>query len=85
MKSRWSRKQIRAARQTPLRPVIEGLGYRLKPRRDGNYETIGLANEVIVKDHYWVSTGDGMAGNAIDFLVNVEGMTFAKAMELLAS
>ena len=81
----WKRIEIRIARQTPLKPVLEALGYRLEPRRDNNYLVIGLSEEVIVKDHYWVCTDDGSAGNAIDFLVNIQGMTFSEAMHLLTS
>ena len=81
----WKRIEIRAARQTPLKPVLEGLGYRLEPRKDNNYLVLGLSQEVIVKDHYWVRTDDGSAGNAIDFLVKIQGMTFSEAMHLLTS
>ena len=81
----WKRIEIRAARQTPLTPVLEGLGYRLEPRRDDNYLVVGLSEEIIAKDHYWVCTDDGSAGNAIDFLVNIQGMTFSEAMYLLTS
>ena len=32
----WTRIQIRAARATPLKPVLERLGCRLIPTQDGN-------------------------------------------------
>jgi thermostable 8-oxoguanine DNA glycosylase len=81
----WKRIEIRTARQAPLKPVLEGLGYRLEPRRDDNYLVVGLPQEVIIKDHYWVRTDDRSAGNAIDFLVDIQGMTFSEAMHLLTS
>lgn len=79
----WKRSDIRAARQRPLKPILERMGYRLEPMRDGNYRVLGLPEEVVLKDHYWVRTADGMAGNAIDFLVKIRGMRFSKAMRLL--
>lgn len=79
----WKRSDIRAARQKPLKPVLEHLGYRLEHVRDGNYLVAGQPGEIVVKDHYWICTDDGSAGNAIDFLVNIEGMPFRKAIRLL--
>jgi hypothetical protein len=84
MKTQWTRSQIRAARQRPLKPVLENLGYRLAPRRDGNYEVLGMAAEVVIKDHYWVRLDDGTAGNAIDFFVTLQGKSFNETMRLLA-
>jgi len=81
----WTRSEIRQARQTPLKPVLEALGYQLEPLRNGNYQVCRLAVDIVVKDHYWVNKGDGAAGNAIDFLVDVQGMTFSQAMDLLCS
>ena len=79
----WNRSDIRRARQTPLKPLIENLGYRLESRPNGNYAIAGLAPEVVVKDHYWVCPDTGAAGNAIDFLVRVKGLSFNAAMNLL--
>jgi len=81
----WKRSEIRTARQRPLKPVLEALGYQLDPLPGGNYLLCRLAADIVIKDNYWVSKEDGTAGNAIDFLVNVEGMTFNKAMQLLTS
>jgi hypothetical protein len=81
----WKRSEIRAARQRPLKPLLEALGYQLQPRQGGNYQLCRPAADIVIKDHYWVNTEDGTAGNAIDFLVNVEGMSFNKAMELLTA
>ena len=81
----WTKTEIRRARQTPIKPVLEAMGYQLQPLRNGNYQLCRLATEIVVKDHYWVSKDDGSAGNAIDFLIEVEGMTFSQAMEQLRS
>ena len=60
----------------PLRPVLERLGYRLNPIANDNYVVIGLAQDIVVKDHYWVCADTGAAGNAIDFVVRLKGMPF---------
>jgi hypothetical protein len=64
--------------------VLETLGYRLAPRRDGNYALVGLDADIVVKDHYWVRLDDGAAGNAIDFFVTLRNKSFNEAMRLLA-
>jgi hypothetical protein len=81
----WNRSEIRRARQTPLKPVLERLGYRLNAIANDNYVVIGLAQDIVVKDHYWVCADTGAAGNAIDFFVRVKGMPFNEAMRLLTS
>ena len=83
MSKPWQREDIRRARQTNLKPVLEALGYRLHQRTDGNQEVVGLAGDVIIKQHYWIRLHDGTAGNAIDFLVKVEGRSFNEAMRVL--
>jgi hypothetical protein len=82
----WTKAQIRQARQTPLVPVLEAMGYQLMPRKNGNYLLCRLAAEIVIKDHYWINRQDQSTGNAIDFMVQIEGMTFSQAMKhLLAS
>jgi hypothetical protein len=83
VKIQWSREQIRAARQTPLKPVLERLGYRLHPTANDNYVVVGLVPEIVIKDHYWVCADTEAAGNAIDLLVKLRGMSFNDAMRLL--
>lgn len=85
MNNQWSREQIRAARQTPLKPVLERLGYRLNPIANDNYVLIGPSPEIVIKNHYWVCTEDRAAGNAIDFLVKIRGDSFNEAIRLLLS
>ena len=81
----WTRSEIRRARQAQLKPVLEHLGYRLLPRPEGNYAITGLANEIVIKEHYWHCIDTGQAGNAIDFFVKVRGVTFNEAMTLLSA
>ena len=75
--------QIRAARRTELKPLLEQLGYRLDPLENGNSKPYGLPKEIVVKEHYWSCPADGTGGNAIDLLTHVMGMTFNEAMDLL--
>jgi hypothetical protein len=81
----WNRSEIRRARQTPLKPVLERLGYRLNSIAKGNYVIIGFSPDIVVKDHYWVCADTGDAGNAIDFFVRIKGTSFQEAMQLLTS
>lgn len=81
----WTKSEIRQARCTPLKPVLDKLGYRLLPRQNGNYIVTGLSPEIVIKDHFWVCTDDGSSGNSIDFLVKLRGMPFTKAVRLLLS
>ncbi len=82
-RSSWTKAEIRRARQIQLKPVLEKLGYRLLPRPDDNYAITGLANEIIIKEHYWNCPDTGQSGNAIDFFVKIRGVTFNEAMTLL--
>jgi len=78
----WTRSEIRAARQIPLQPVLENLGYRLEPRANDNYAITGQrCGEILIKDHYWHCPGTELAGNAIDFLMHIRGATFHEAMQ----
>jgi len=82
-RSTWTKAEIRAARQAPLKPLLERLGYRLSPTGQDNYLVVGLPSEIVIKAHYWVCLEDGSAGNAIDFLVKIQGKSFSEAMHLL--
>lgn len=83
----WKRSEIRQARQTQLKPVLERLGYKLRPAGDDNYRVIlpKPPAEIIIKHNYWRRPDTGQAGNAIDFFVKLLGFSFNKAMELLTS
>ena len=86
------RSEIRRARRTPLKPVLEDLGYQLDPIRNGNYLVRHLVAEIVIKDHFWICRDHDLAdnvrktaGNAIDFLVEVQSMSFSDAVRLLLS
>ena len=83
-RSAWTKAEIRSARQIPLQPVLEQLGYRLEPRANDNYAiTDRQGGEIVIKDHYWHCPETGLAGNAIDFLMRIRGATFHEAMQQL--
>ena len=76
---RWTHDQIRAARLAPLPPLLQKRGLHLIPRPAGNFE---LANYrgLLVKDSYWRWPERNLAGNAIDFFVQVLRLSFHDAM-----
>lgn len=76
---RWSREQIRAARIVPLVPLLQKRGLQLIPREAGNY-ILPAYPCLIVKDGYWRWPERNLDGNAIDFHVQVLGMSFHDAM-----
>lgn len=76
---RWSREQIRAARLAPLVALLQQRGLQLIPREAGNYISPAFPG-LIVKDSYWRWPERNLAGNAIDFHVQVLGLSFHDAM-----
>ena len=79
---RWSRQQIRAARMVSLPPLLSKCGLQLKELPAGNFELAAYPG-LLIKDSYWRWPQRNMAGNAIDFFVQVQGLTFHQAMRLL--
>ena len=76
---RWSREQIRAARLAPLVPLLQRRGLQLVEREAGNF-ILPAYPGIIVKDSYWRWPERNLAGNAIDFCVQVLGLSFHDAM-----
>ncbi len=76
---RWSRDQIRAARLASLVPLLHKRGLQLVPREAGN-SILPAYPGLIIKDSYWRWPERNLAGNAIDFLVQVLGLSFHDAM-----
>ena len=76
---RWTREQIRAARLAPLVPLLQRCGLQLLQREAGNYE-LAAYPDLIVKDSYWRWPQRNLAGNTIDFFVQVLGLSFHDAM-----
>jgi len=76
---RWTREQIRSARQAPLIPLLQKRRLQLIDREAGNFELPAFPG-LIVKESYWRWPERNMDGNAIDFFVQVMGMSFHDAM-----
>ena len=76
---RWTRAQIRAARLAPLQPLLEKRQLELRQRPSDNWE-LPTYPGLIVKDSYWRWPQRNLAGNTIDFFVQVLGLSFHHAM-----
>lgn len=76
---RWSREQIRAARLAPLVALLQKRGLQPVEREAGNFSLPAYPG-LIVKDSYWRWPERNLAGNAIDFHVQVLGLSFHDAM-----
>ena len=79
---RWTREQIRAARLAPLVPLLQRRGLQLLERDAGNYE-LSAHPGLLLKDSYWRWPERNLAGNAIDFFMQVLGMSFHDAMRAI--
>ena len=77
--TRWTREQIRAARLAPLRPLLQRRGLQLIELPAGNFE-LAAYKGLLLKDSYWRWPQRQLAGNAIDFFVQVLGLSFHDAM-----
>jgi len=77
--SRWSREQIRSARMAPLAPLLQKRGVKLIELPAGNFELSAYPG-LLLKDSYWRWPDRNLAGNAIDFFVQVLGLSFNDAM-----
>ena len=81
---RWSREQIRAARLAPLVPLLQKRALQLVEQAAGNY-LLPAYPGLIVKDSYWRWPERNLAGNAIDFFVQVLGLSFHDAMRQITA
>ena len=79
---RWTREQIRAARVTPLVPLLQQRSLPLREHDADNFE-LTTHPGLLLKDSYWRWPERNLAGNAIDFCVQVLGLSFHDAMRAL--
>jgi len=79
---RWTREQIRAARVAPLVPLLQRRRLPLRERDAGNFE-LATHPGLLVKDSYWRWPERDRAGNAIDFFVQILGLSFHDAMRAI--
>ena len=82
IQQRWSRAQIRAARKVRLEPLLLSRGCQLRRQFDGNTRLIGR-DDLIIREHYWRSPSKGIGGNAIDFFMQIEDLSFQETMFVL--
>lgn len=75
----WTREQIRAARTAPLIPLLEKRGLKFIETGGGNFLVTAYPG-LIAKESYWRWPERNLSGNAIDFLVQILGMSFHGAM-----
>ena len=80
----WSREQIRDARKAQLAPLIAKRGLALVELPADNFGVTAFSG-LIVKDCYWRWPERGQAGNTIDFLVQVLGLSFHEAMKTIVA
>jgi len=78
----WNKSDIRKARKVPLVPVLVKRGYRLRKLEYDNFR-VEKFGSLVVKHHFWIWKEKNLSGNAIDFFVAVEGLSFRQAMEIL--
>lgn len=76
---RWTREQIRAARMAPLEPLLRRRGLALIERETQNFE-LAQYKGLLIKDSFWRWPQQNKCGNAIDFFVQVLGLSFNEAM-----
>jgi len=77
--TRWTREQIRAAWLAPLAPPLQERGLQIITHDAGNF-ILPAYPGLIVKDSYWRWPERHVAGNAIDFRVQVLRLPFHDAM-----
>jgi hypothetical protein len=78
----WTREQIRAARLAPLAPLLEKRSLALRETGGGNFLVCAFPG-LVVKESYWRWPEREMDGNAIDFFVQVLGLSFHDAMKTI--
>jgi hypothetical protein len=65
-------------------PLLQKQGLQLLERAAGNFELAAYPG-LLIKDCYWRWPQRNLAGNAIDFFVQVLGMSFHQAMRQITA
>jgi hypothetical protein len=86
----WTKSDIRRARRVELAPLLLARGYRLQELMGGNHRILSAPNGaglagLVIKANYWIWNDRQAQGNTIDFLVQVEGLSFHQAMQVIAA
>ncbi len=87
---RFAASAIRAARKAELPPLLSTRGYRLRPVQNGNFQVLpDPAGQhpagLVVKQSFWIWPERKLSGNAIDFLMKIEGKSFQEAMRIITA
>jgi hypothetical protein len=80
---RWTRQQIRAARMVPLVPLLQKRGLQLIALPADNFE-LASHKGLLIKHSYWRWPERNLAGNTIDFFVQILGLSFNDAMRQIS-
>jgi len=67
-----------------LAPLLQKRGLQLTELPAGNFEVAPFKG-LLLKDSYWRWPQRNLAGNAIDFFVQVLGLSFNEAMRQITS
>ena len=79
----WSKSDIRRARKVELAPLLARRGLQLKRLANDNFLVVRY-DDLIIKKSYWRWPSRDIYGNAIDFFILVQEMSFFQAMKLLS-
>ncbi len=79
---RWSKDQIRQARQTALLPLVQARGIELIEHEADNFEPVDYPG-LLIKANYWRWPSERLSGNTIDFFTVVLKTTFHAAMVVI--
>ena len=60
------------------------MGLTLQPLADGNFRVVEH-DGLLVKESFWRWPDRNIQGNAIDYFIQVEGLSFNKAMEIIVA
>ena len=74
--------EIKKARATNLPEYLLGQDFQLKEEGSGNFRVCGLQG-LIVKENYWFRHSTSEYGNAIDFVMKFQNLTFYNAVTKL--
>ncbi len=79
----WTSTDIEAARRMPLVPLLLRRGYQLRDLGNGAWLMKERFPGLVVRECQWFWKEARQQGNSIDFLMYLEGRTFADVMRTL--
>lgn len=79
----WTSSDIETARRVPPAPLLRRKGYQLRDLGNGAWLMKERFPGLLVRGHQWFWKEARQQGNSIDFLMYLEGRTFAEIMRML--